>query len=55
MIRDLWQHWERPRIEWYQGGHLSFPSEPRVAALVRETLREAELIDALGAQRLETY
>ncbi len=45
MIRDLWEHWERPAIEWYQGGHLTFPSEPRVKALVRRTLREAGLSD----------
>jgi hypothetical protein len=46
MVRDLWDHWERPAIEWYQGGHLSFPSEPGVRALVRRTLREAGLSDA---------
>lgn len=45
MVRDLWEHWERPSIEWYQGGHLSFPSEPKVKALVRRTLREAGLSD----------
>ena len=45
MVRDLWNHWERPHIEWYQGGHLSFASEPRIAALIRETLRGAGLSD----------
>ena len=43
MIRDLWEHWERPRIEWYQGGHMTFPSAPRVQVLVEETLRETLL------------
>ena len=46
MMRDLWDHWERPAVEWYQGGHLSFPSEPRVRALIHRTLREAGLSDA---------
>jgi hypothetical protein len=46
MIRDLWRHWERPRIEWYQGGHLSFNSDPRIAVLIRETLRDSGLSGA---------
>ena len=40
-VRDLWEHWERPPMHWYQGSHLSFPLEPGVRALVDGTLREA--------------
>ncbi|HVN37295.1 MAG TPA: hypothetical protein VMW19_03860 [Myxococcota bacterium] len=37
-VRDLWHHWERPRIEWYQGGHVTFPRHPAVRALIDEAL-----------------
>jgi hypothetical protein len=40
-VRDLWRHWERPRIEWYQGGHLTFPRHAGVRALVDGALRES--------------
>lgn len=37
-VRDLWIHWDRPRIVWYQGSHLSIAREPAVRALLREAL-----------------
>lgn len=42
--RDLWEHWERPRIAWFEGSHVSFFLEPEVRALVREALRERGLL-----------
>ncbi|MDH3211193.1 MAG: hypothetical protein OEM05_01800 [Myxococcales bacterium] len=36
--RDLWLHWERPRVVWYHGSHVSFLWEPEVEALVREAV-----------------
>jgi hypothetical protein len=36
--RDLWLHWDKPRIVWYQGSHLSIGREPQVPALLREVL-----------------
>jgi hypothetical protein len=42
-VRDLWRHWERPRIEWYQGGHLTFPAHRQVRALIDDTLVESGL------------
>ena len=36
--RDLWLHWKRPRVAWYQGSHVSFLWEPEVESLVREAL-----------------
>ena len=45
-VRDLWRHWDRPRIEWYQGAHLTFPRHPAARALVDETLRESGLAAA---------
>ena len=37
-VRDLWLHWDRPRIVWYQGSHLSVGREPTVRAFLREAL-----------------
>ena len=35
---DLWEHWDRPRVAWYHGSHVSFCVEPTVPALLREAL-----------------
>lgn len=42
-VRDLWEHWERPRIEWYQGGHITFRAHAPVRALLREALLQSGL------------
>lgn len=36
--RDLWRHWEQPRIEWYQGAHVTFRAHPRVGQLIEDAL-----------------
>jgi hypothetical protein len=41
--RDLWEHWGRPRVAWYHGGHVSFLWEPAVREL---------LLEAFGSQGL---
>ncbi len=43
-VRDLWEHWGRPRMEWYPGAHLTFGAHPNVVRVQREALREAGLI-----------
>jgi acetyl esterase/lipase len=43
-VRDLWRHWDRPRIEWYQGGHVSFRFHQQVRRMLDEALRECELV-----------
>lgn len=48
-VRDLWRHWGEPRIEWYQGGHLTFPRHPAVGRLIQDALRESGLV---GGDRL---
>ncbi len=40
----LWEHWDRPRIEWYQGGHMTFRAHPNVRLLIEEGLRSAALV-----------
>lgn len=42
-VRDLWEHWERPELVWYAGGHLTFRAHASVRRLVRRGLREAGL------------
>ena len=38
-VKALWEHWDRPEICWYQGGHLSFPVERTVRRFVDSVLR----------------
>jgi dienelactone hydrolase len=40
-VRNLWEHWERPQLVWYQGGHVTFTFDPRVHEAVDATLRKA--------------
>jgi hypothetical protein len=42
--RDLWQHWDRPRIVWYQGAHVTFRLHPAVDRMVTQALRESGLV-----------
>lgn len=42
-VRDLWEHWERPRTVWYAGGHVGFRREPSVRRLLRDALDESGL------------
>ena len=42
-VRDLWRHWDRPRIEWYQGAHLTFSAHAHVRGMLRQALRESSL------------
>ena len=42
-VRDLWAHWGRPRIVWYQGGHVTFRLHREVRELVDGALAEAGL------------
>ena len=29
-VQALWEHWGRPRLDWYDGSHVSFGWEPTV-------------------------
>jgi len=42
-VRDLWLHWGRPAIVWYQGAHLTFMLDPRVRQLIERTVRDSAL------------
>jgi hypothetical protein len=43
-VRDLWRHWDEPRLVWYPGAHLTFNLHADVKVLIRETLGGAGLI-----------
>jgi len=42
-VRDLWRHWDRPRVVWYQGGHVTFRRHRAVRELIETTLSGAGL------------
>lgn len=42
--RDLWEHWDRPRIEWYQGAHVTFRAHEQINRFRLDSLRESGLI-----------
>jgi hypothetical protein len=42
--RDLWRHWDKPHIYWYQGAHLTFRAHPEARTFVPDALRSAGLI-----------
>jgi hypothetical protein len=37
-VQALWEHWERPRLDWYHGSHVSFLREAAVRRLVADAL-----------------
>jgi len=43
-VYGLWEHWERPRIAWYQGSHLSFHFEPEVRILMFEAFSQSGML-----------
>ena len=42
-VHDLWEHWGRCQIHWYQGAHMTFMADPKVERLIGKTLRDAGL------------
>ena len=43
-VRALWHHWDRPRLDWYEGSHTSFGWETTVRALLTEALSRSGLV-----------
>jgi dienelactone hydrolase len=43
-VRDLWLHWGRCKVAWYQGAHITFRAHPHVHRFVRQALGEAGLV-----------
>lgn len=40
---DLWRHWGRPPMLWYQGGHMTFQLHPEVYTFLEDALRRTRL------------
>ena len=38
-VAELWRHWEKPRIEWYQGSHVSWLWEKPAQRLLNEAVK----------------
>ncbi len=43
-VRDLWRHWDRPKILWYPGAHVTFLLHASVRRFVEEALYESGLV-----------
>ena len=44
-VTRLWEHWGRPEIEWYQGGHTGFFQSQPVQRFVNDALMQSGLVD----------
>lgn len=53
-VRDLWRHWDRPRIVWYQGAHVTFRMHPEVNRLFQLALHEAGLVAQAPQESADT-
>lgn len=40
----LWQHWDQPRIAWYEGAHQRFLKAPEGRKILEDTLRAADML-----------
>ena len=45
---DLWLHWGKPPIAWYEGSHVSFLFEEKVKRMVEDALAASGMIHAPG-------
>jgi hypothetical protein len=50
-ITALWRHWDRPRLAWYEGTHVSFLLETTVRALLEEAIGASGLLTAPSPTR----
>lgn len=44
-VADLWEHWDKPRIAWYRGGHTGFFASRPVQQFVDAALVQSQLLD----------
>jgi dienelactone hydrolase len=44
-VTRLWQHWEKPEIHWYQGGHIGFFGSRPVQRFIDDALVQSGLVD----------
>ena len=42
-VGRLWEHWGRPEVLWYKGGHIAFARNKAVGRFVRHALESSGL------------
>jgi hypothetical protein len=50
-VHDLWNHWQRPALRWFEGSHLSFTWDRTINDHVLEILHDCGLIGAASRRR----
>ena len=50
-ITRLWEHWGKPEIQWYPGGHTGFFRSRRVQRFIDDALAQSGLVDPSRSQR----
>jgi hypothetical protein len=50
-VTRLWEHWGRPEIQWYQGGHTGFFQSQPVQRFVDNALAQSGLVDPSRIRR----
>lgn len=50
-VTRLWEHWGRPEITWYQGGHTGFFRSQPVQGFIEQALRQSGLVDPPSGPR----
>jgi hypothetical protein len=52
-VNELWHHWERPNLHWYQGTHLSFNLDQGVHDFIDHALDSTGMSRAAAARSSE--
>jgi hypothetical protein len=50
-VTRLWEHWGRPEIQWYQGGHTGFFRSQPVQRFIEDALVQSGLVDPSRIRR----
>jgi hypothetical protein len=49
-VDRLWQHWGKPQIRWYEGGHTGFARSKPVREFLLEALVQSGLVERSRAK-----
>ena len=50
-VTRLWEHWGKPEIHWYPGGHTGFFRSRPVQRFIDDALVQSGLVDSSWSQR----
>ena len=48
-VMRLWEHWGKPEMTWYRGGHAGFIGSRPVQRFIVDALQHSGLLDGLAA------